>query len=92
MLILRQCGRVATMAVSDESMQCLHTVLALQKEAAAIRCEFYSDPVFGKWAQQHIQVVEYGLQHAQLGPFLHQLASLSGLDPGNTSKRIVNRL
>ena len=80
--------QVATMAASDESVQCVHTVLALQKKAAAVRCEFYSDPDFSKWAQQHIRVVVYGSQHAQLGPFLHQLASLPGLDPSNTSKRI----
>lgn len=67
----------------------IHTVLALEREAIAICNEFYCDPVFGDWAKEHIRVVEYGTQHAQLGPFLHLLATKAGLKPSNSSRLAV---
>ena len=67
----------------------VHTVLALEREAIAICNEFYCDPVFGDWAKEHIRVVEYGTQHAQLGPFLHLLATKAGLKPSNSSRSAV---
>lgn len=70
----------------DSSSHPVHTVLALERESSAIRREFYSDTVFGDWAKEHIRVVEYGTQHAQLGPFLHQLAAQAGLEPSNRSR------
>ena len=73
----------------------MHTVLTLEKEAATIRSESYSDSVVGAWAQQHVRVVLYGsnLKHAWLGPFLHELASdsLAGLKPSNTSRTSTSR-
>ncbi len=78
---------VATNWRRDESSSHpVHTVLALERESSAIRREFYSDAVFGDWAKEHIRVVEYGTQHAQLGPFLHQLAAQAGLEPSNSSR------
>ncbi len=72
--------------LDDAAQRPEHTVLALERESSAIRREFYSDPVFGEWARQHIRIVEYGTMHSQLGPFLHQLATLAGLEPNDTSK------
>ena len=69
----------------------LCTVVVLEKEAAAIRSEFCSDSII---AQKRIRLLEllYGTKHTLLGLFLHQLASLAGLSPRNTSRTRRHRL